>query len=237
MAYGETQQDVDVRLSADDIRDRLKTLKSRGGNRHMRAVSANGVLENEQINDIDVDDPRSIVRSETVSPTSHQQSKFLGDDRPIRPMRHSSYAEAGHHHDARFKSSSAPAATNSQMAENDWVEENAYAYHQKNQRVRREKRVSAATLRRRAYMKEQEQRRRSVAQELDAEEQAKQGSVTGGRNRRRSPRYAGSVAKRGVPAGEPLWATWRGQRYLRMQPSRKCYRTKSTIHLNALQSI
>ena len=83
MAYGETQQDVDVRLSADDIRDRLKTLKSRGGNRHMRAVSANGVLENEQINDIDVDDPRSIVRSETVSPTSHQQSKFLGDDRPI----------------------------------------------------------------------------------------------------------------------------------------------------------
>ena len=123
MAYGETQQDVDVRLSADDIRDRLKTLKSRGGNRHMRAVSANGVLENEQINDIDVDDPRSIVRSETVSPTSHQQSKFLGDDRPIRPMRHSSYAEAGHHHDARFKSSSAPAATNSQMAENDWVEE------------------------------------------------------------------------------------------------------------------
>ena len=91
MAYGETQQDVDVRLSADDIRDRLKTLKSRGGNRHMRAVSANGVLENEQINDIDVDDPRSIVRSETVSPTSHQQSKFLGDDRPIRPMRHSSY--------------------------------------------------------------------------------------------------------------------------------------------------
>ena len=74
--YGETQQDVDVRLSADDIRDRLKTLKSRGGNRHMRAVSANGVLENEQINDIDVDDPRSIVRSETVSPTSHQQSKF-----------------------------------------------------------------------------------------------------------------------------------------------------------------
>ena len=142
-------------MLADDIRDRLKTLKSRGGNRHMRAVSANGVLENEQINDIDVDDPRSIVRSETVSPTSHQQSKFLGDDRPIRPMRHSSYAEAGHHHDARFKSSSAPAATNSQMAENDWVEENAYAYHQKNQRVRREKRVSAATLRRRAYMKEQ----------------------------------------------------------------------------------
>ena len=205
----------------------------------MRAVSANGVLENEQINDIDVDDPRSIVRSETVSPTSHQQSKFLGDDRPIRPMRHSSYAEAGHH-DARFKSSSAPAATNSQMAENDWVEENAYAYHQKNQRVRREKRVSAATLRRRAYMKEQEQRRRSVAKELDAEEQAKQGSATGGRNRRRSPRYAGSVAKRSVPAGGNRYGQRGGdKRYLpECSPRSKVLnRTKSTIHLNALQSI
>ena len=190
-----------MRLSADDIRDRLKTLKSRGGNRHMRAVSANGVLENEQINDIDMDDPRTIVRSETVSPTSHQQKKLLGDDRPIRPMRQNSYAEAGRHHDQRFKSSSAPATTNSQMAENDWVEENAYSYHQKNQRVRREKRVSAATLRRRAYVKEQEERRRSVAKELDEEEKAKKGGGVGSRRIGRSPRYAGNMQKRGVPAG------------------------------------
>ena len=100
------------------------------------------------------------------------------------------------------------------------MEENAYAYHQKNQRVRREKRVSAATLRRRAYMKEQEQRRRSVAKELDAEEQAKQGSATGGRNRRRSPRYVRVVLRIAMfLLGGTVMGNVEGtKRYLRMQP-------------------
>ena len=37
MQYEEEQQDVDVRLSADDIRDRLKTLKSRCISNEVRA--------------------------------------------------------------------------------------------------------------------------------------------------------------------------------------------------------
>eukprot|EP00943_MAST-04B_sp_MAST-4B-sp1_P006833 g6833.t1 len=49
-------------------------------------------------------------------------------------------------------------------------------------------------------MEEQEERRRSVAKELDAEENGMSGSV-GSRRIGRSPRYSGATQKRSVPAG------------------------------------
>ncbi len=207
------ENDVDVRLSADDIRDRLRSLKSRGGARQSRrAASANGVIENDSINELDLEDPRNLKRAETVSPTNYAaQERQMGDDRPIRPMRSANYASAArHHHDPRFQTSnSAPASS---TAENDWAAEGEYE-RTETQRRDRERKVSAATMRRREYLKqvqEQEARAKSVSRELDQEELAKKKRIAGrrsiGGNRYGRQNRAGKPKVSPRPSGRPSQA-------------------------------
>jgi hypothetical protein len=151
---------VDVRLSADDIRDRLRNLKSRGGGRQVpsyRAASASGVIESDAINELEIEDPRNLVRAETVAEggSYSQQERYLApDERPIRP------AGKQPHYDPRFQSSaSAPAST---TAEDDWAAEDEYNRSEIHRRAK-ERKVSVATMRRREYLKQIEEKSRAKA--------------------------------------------------------------------------